>query len=413
MIEQGADERFCLNCGTPNPETHGFCNRCGVRIEFLRPLPTVADRLPGRYPIRFDVEYPQRLSRLLIFVKWWLLAVPQLLIVYALSTVSGVIGFVAWFAILFTRRYPKGLFEVVVGFNRWGANVTSYTGLLRDEYPPFATDPGRYPLRYEVDYPEKLNRWLIFVKWLIAIPHYVVLQILWLIAFLFWFIGWFAILFTGRFPKGMFDFIVGVMRWNYRVSGYTSLLRDEFPPYSMAAEAGPGTRRSVILSAIAGFLIVPIAVGGFIAASTVDYSETHELQVRYADALAYRSTNPINVEGTEVVLIGAQDPVSLGQSRTPRAGHRYVRFEMEITNIDSLFTSVDRQTFGLEDSRGRDHAPAQVQGAALGGQVISGETVAVGVVFEVPVGVEPRSLSYSPGFAAFLPFGERVRFEFR
>ena len=210
---------------------------------------------------------------------------------YALGTVSGVIGFVAWFAILFTRRYPKGLFEVVVGFNRWSANVTSYTGLLRDEYPPFATDPGRYPVRYEVDYPEKLNRWLIFVKWLIAFPHYIVLQILWFIAFLFWFIGWFAILFTGRFPKGMFDFIVGVMRWNYRVSGYTSLLRDEFPPYSMAAEAGPGTRRSVILSAIAGFVMVPIAVGGFIAFSTIDASETHEVPVRYSDALAQRSTS--------------------------------------------------------------------------------------------------------------------------
>ena len=407
------DERFCHNCGTPNPETYSFCSRCGVRIDFLRPLPTVADRLPGRYPIRFDVEYPQRLSRLLIFVKWWLLAIPQLLIVYALGTVSGVIGFVAWFAILFTRRYPKGLFDVVVGFNRWGANVTSYTGLLRDEYPPFATDPGLYPVRYEVDYPEKLNRWLIFVKWLIAFPHYIVLQILWLIAFLFWFIGWFAILFTGRFPKGMFDFIVGVMRWNYRLTGYTSLLRDEFPPYSMAAEAGPGTRRSVILSAIAGLIVVPVLIGGFIAASTLDYSETHEVQVRYSDALAQRSTFPVDVEGTEVILLGAEDPASLGQTRRPRQGQRHVRFELEITNIDSLFTSVDRQTFALKDSRGREHHPPLVQGVALGGQVLSGETVTVDVVFEVPLGVQPSSLTYSPGFAAFFPIGERVRFEFR
>ena len=90
-----------------------------------------------------------------------------------------------------------------------------------------------------------------------------------------------------------------------------------------------------------------------------------------------------------------------------------MRFELEITNIDSLFTSVDRQTFGLEDSRGRDHDPAVVQGVALGGQVLSGETVTVGVVFEVPRRRSAASLTYSPGFAAFLPFGERVRFEFR
>jgi len=274
-------------------------------------------------------------------------------------------------------------------------------------------DAPQFPLRFDVEYPENLNRWLIFVKWLIAIPHYVVLQILWLIAFLFWFIGWFAILFTGRFPRGMFDFIVGVMRWNYRVSGYTSLLRDEFPPYSLAAEAGPGSRRSVILSAIAGLIVVLLFVGGIITVSTIDYSETHEVQVRYSDALAQRSTFPIDVEGTEVVLLGAEDPVSLGQTRTPRAGRRYVRFELEITNIDSLFTSVDRQTFALKDSRGRDHNPTVVQGPALGGQVLSGETVTVGVVFEVPVGVQPSALTYSPGFAAFLPFGERVRFEFR
>jgi hypothetical protein len=241
----------------------------------------------------------------------------------------------------------------------------------------------------------------------------VVLQVLWLIAFLFWFIGWFAILFTGRFPKGMFDFIVGVMRWNYRLTGYTSLLRDEFPPYSMAAEAGPGTRRSVILSAAAGLMVVPVVVGGFIALSTLDYSETHVVQLRYSDALAYRSTNPINVEGTEVLLIGAEDPASLGQTRRPRQGQRHVRFELEITNIDSLFTSVDRQTFALRDSRGREHNPALVQGVGLGGQILDGETVTVGVVFEVPFGVQPASLTYSPGFAAFLPFGERVRFEFR
>lgn len=412
MIEQNANERFCHNCGVPNPESHSFCLRCGVRINFLRPLPAIADRLPGRYPIRYDVEYPERLSRLLIFVKWWLLVIPHLLITYALSTVSGVIAFIAWFAILFTRRYPKGLFDVVVGFNRWGANVTSYMALLRDEYPPFATDPGRYPVRYEIDYPEKLNRWLILIKWLLVIPHYIVLYILFFIAVLVWFIGWFAILFTGRFPRGMFDFLVGVMRWNYRVTGYTSLLRDEFPPYSMAAEAGPGSRTSVILSAIAGFVLVPVVVGGFIALSTIDVSETHEVPVRYSDALAQRSTFPVDIEGTEVILLRAEDSVNLGQTRIPRTGHRYVRFQLEITDIDSPFTSVARRTFVLQDSRGREHDPVVVQGVP-GEYILSGgETVTVGVVFEIPQGDQPSSLTYSPGFAAFVPFGERVRFEF-
>ena len=187
---------------------------------------------PGGYPLRFDVEYPEKLSRWLIFVKW-LLAIPHLLIIYALSSVSSVITFIAWFAILFTKRYPRGLFDFVVNINRWNANITAYVGLFRDDYPPFNWEPGKYSVTYEVDYPEELSRWLIFVKWLLAIPHIIVLFFLYIAAFVAWFIAWFAILFTGRFPRGMFDFIVGVLRWNYRVSAYTSLLRDDYPPFSL------------------------------------------------------------------------------------------------------------------------------------------------------------------------------------
>ena len=187
---------------------------------------------PGGYPVRFDIEYPDRLSRWLIFVKW-LLAFPHFLILYALGAVAAVITFIAWFAILFTKRYPRGLFDFVVNVNRWNANVLAYYGLFRDEYPPFSWEPGNYPVTYEVDYPQELSRWLIFVKWLLAIPHFIVLMFLYIAAFVAWFIAWLAVLFTGRFPRGLFDFIVGVVRWNYRVNAYTNLLRDDYPPFSL------------------------------------------------------------------------------------------------------------------------------------------------------------------------------------
>ncbi len=187
---------------------------------------------PG-YPLRYDVEYPEELSRWLIFVKW-LLAIPQQIVLWALGMASGVIGFIAWFAILFTKRYPRGLFDFVVNVNRWSANVGAYTGLLRDEYPPFSWEPGQYAVTYEVDYPEELNRWLIFVKWFLAIPHYIVLLFLFIAAAVVGFIAWFAILFTKRYPRGLFDFVVGVNRWNLRVNAYTSLLRDEYPPFSLS-----------------------------------------------------------------------------------------------------------------------------------------------------------------------------------
>ncbi len=186
---------------------------------------------PG-YPLRYDVEYPEELSRWLIFVKW-LLVIPQYIIVYALGVAASLIGLIAFFAILFTKRYPRGLFDFVVNVNRWGANVGAYYGLLRDEYPPFSWEPGQYAVTYEVDYPDELNRWLPLIKWLLAIPHVIVLMFLFVAVFVVYIIAFFAILFTKRFPRGLFDFIVGVSRWNYRVSAYQGLLRDEYPPFSL------------------------------------------------------------------------------------------------------------------------------------------------------------------------------------
>jgi hypothetical protein len=185
------------------------------------------------YPLRFDVDYPERLSRWLIFVKW-LLAVPHFVIIYALSLVASVITFIAFFAILFTGRYPEGLFKFVVGVYRWNANVSAYVVLLRDEYPPFSWDPGRYPVTFEVDYPERLSRWKIFVKWLLVIPNLVVLVLLGIVYYIVLIIVWFAILFTARYPRSLFDFSVGVHRWSLRMAAYASyLLTDEYPPFSL------------------------------------------------------------------------------------------------------------------------------------------------------------------------------------
>lgn len=185
------------------------------------------------YPIRYDVAYPERLSRGLIFIKW-LLAVPHYVIVYFLALAWEVVTFIAFFAILFTKKYPEGLFKFSVGVRRWQANVSAYVGLLRDEYPPFSMDAGQYAVVYEVDYPAELSRWLIFVKWLLVIPHILVVALLGVVTLLLGIVAWFAILFTGKFPRSLFDFIVGVQRWSERVNGYVSLFTDAYPPFSMA-----------------------------------------------------------------------------------------------------------------------------------------------------------------------------------
>lgn len=184
------------------------------------------------FPVAFDVEYPDRLSRLLIFVKV-LLAIPHFLVLYALMVVAEVLTFIAWFAVLFTGRYPRGMFDFVVGVFRWQYNVSAYANLMRDEYPPFSLESGQYPVTYSVEYPEKLSRWLIFVKWLLVIPQVIVLLALAIAYDVMLVISWFAILFTGHYPRGLFRFAVGLMRWGARVNAYVWLLRDDYPPFSL------------------------------------------------------------------------------------------------------------------------------------------------------------------------------------
>jgi hypothetical protein len=184
------------------------------------------------FPLRFDVDYSEQLNRWLPLVKW-LLAIPHLLILYALVNVAYVLAFIAFFAILFTKKYPQSMFDFVVNIYRWQNNVNAYLFLMRDEYPPFSWEPGQYPVTYEVEYPQELNRWLPLIKWLLAFPHYVALIFLGLAAAVVWLIAFFAILFTQRYPRGMFDFIEGVLRWGNRINAYVYLMRDEYPPFSL------------------------------------------------------------------------------------------------------------------------------------------------------------------------------------
>ena len=198
------------------------------------PPPPPAPAAPEDYPVSFDVEYPERLSRWKIFVKW-ILAIPHFIIISILLTVAGILELIAFFAVLFTKRWPRGLFDFTVQIYRWTGNTYAYAVLLmRDEYPPFSGESGQYPLSLDIEYREDLSRWMIFVKWLLAIPHYIVLIFVLLGAYVAVFIAFFAILFTGRYPRGMFDFVVGAARWAIRVQAYAHwFMTDRYPPFSL------------------------------------------------------------------------------------------------------------------------------------------------------------------------------------
>ena len=186
------------------------------------------------YPVRLDVDYPPRLSRLLIFVKW-LLFIPHYIVLYVMAIVVYVVLFISWFAVIITGRYPEGLFNFLVGFQRWTARVAAYLLLQTDRYPPFSLeDDPNYPVRLQIDYPPRIARWRPLVHWLLAIPVVIAAAIIGIIAFFAAFIAWFAILFTGRYPQSLFRAVTIALRWNARANTYYYWMIERYPPFVWA-----------------------------------------------------------------------------------------------------------------------------------------------------------------------------------
>ncbi|MSQ15373.1 MAG: DUF4389 domain-containing protein [Dehalococcoidia bacterium] len=185
------------------------------------------------YPISVSIPEPQRLSRWRVFFKSWLFIVPHLVALALLWVAMLMATAVALPAVLVTGRYPRRLFDFVVGVNRWGFRVAVYAALLRDEYPPFSLG-GPYPATFEVVYAERLSQRLGLVKWwLLAIPHYLILYLLYkLLLLLVLFLGIF-ILFKGRPHSQTFSLVRGILCWYARVGAYVTLLTDEYPPFSL------------------------------------------------------------------------------------------------------------------------------------------------------------------------------------
>jgi uncharacterized membrane protein len=195
---------------------------------------------PPPYPLTFDVDYPDReLNRVTTGFRL-ILAIPLLILLGLFArghpATAGLLLFLPVLALVVLRqKYPRWWFDFNLLLVRLEARIYSYLFLLRDEYPSVDQDQA---VRLDITYPDAkndLNRWLPLVKWLLAIPHYIVLVFLYIAAVVVVIIAWFAILFTGRYPRGMFDFVVGVLRWALRVGAYAFLLvTDRYPPFSLA-----------------------------------------------------------------------------------------------------------------------------------------------------------------------------------
>jgi Domain of unknown function (DUF4389) len=197
------------------------------------------------YPVRVDGALDRHLSRWLWLVKWFL-AIPHYVVLAFLWLTFAVLSVVAFFAILFTGRYPQPIFDFNVGVLRWTWRVQyyAYGALATDRYPPFSLrDDPSYPARLQVEYPERLSRGLVLVKWwLLAIPHYLVVGLFVGGTYAIWHGGLIGILaliaviavaFTGSYPEPVFDFVLGMNRWVLRVAAYAALMTDRYPPFRL------------------------------------------------------------------------------------------------------------------------------------------------------------------------------------
>jgi hypothetical protein len=201
-------------------------------------------------PVSLEAVLDQPLSRGLWLVKW-LLAIPHLIVLVGLWLALVATTIVAGFAILFTGRYPRSLFNFNVGVLRWTWRVQYYatSGIGTDRYPPFSLADVAYPASLSITYPDTLSRGLVLVKWwLLAVPHYIVIGFFvgggWVVGdgqlgtgAGLGLIGWLSViagvslLFTGRYPRGVFSFVMGLNRWFFRVVAYATLMTDTYPPF--------------------------------------------------------------------------------------------------------------------------------------------------------------------------------------
>ena len=233
---------FCVNCGAAHPDDAQFCPSCGQALGTARPRGPQWSGVP-EYPVLLAIENTPRHSRLTTFFRYPML-IPHVIVLLLYGVGAVVVAVIAWFAILITGRYPRGMFDFQVGYLRYAARVSCFSRLVTSGFPPFggSNDDG-YPVRLAVIYPEKLSRLKTFFRPLLAIPGYVINGAVGFLGGVLAFVAWFVILATGRLPEGMFDVMVMAIRYSTRYTAFGSLLltdqlpwfQDEAPPDAVTA----------------------------------------------------------------------------------------------------------------------------------------------------------------------------------
>ena len=368
-----------------------------------------------RYPMRFDVEYPASMSRWKTLLRaFFFVPVYVFLSLVQYFVFLGLM--LGWTTVFWRRKYPRWLFEGVSGGFGFSARSAAYLLLVTDKFPSFS--PGQNPVTLGFDDPPEghLSRWrVLFWKSVLLIPHFFVLQFVAIALFAVTVIAWFGILFTGNYPRGLFQFSVGVQRWYWRIQGYFASFNDRFPPYALSAEAGPASNGSAVANGIIGGLAAAGFAAIIVAAALVD-AEFQTVDVEYA-ALQEGEDQPTTrflAEFTDdeimLRLVRVTDPGDeLVEVLRPAASERIVVFQWTVVNTsgtgqlvahDAARLMFEYEENGEEQTVSRNAALIGVNNVVAPANVRAAGSATVQAVFVVPAGAEPLELRFRNGFAS-------------
>ncbi|MEP7367709.1 MAG: DUF4389 domain-containing protein [Acidobacteriota bacterium] len=381
---------------------------------------------PPQYPTRFDVAYPPALSRWKTLLRL-VLAIP-LMVTATLVTYLIYMGLlIGWTTVFWRKKYPDWLFRGVGGAMGYIARTFAYISLLTDKYPSFSQEDNPVTLEFDPPPSGQLSRWrVLFWKYLLLLPMGVVLSFLALAGFVVTVLAWFAILFTGHYPRGLFQFSVGIQRWHWRMYSYMASFNDRYPPYALSESAGPGSNSSVVINGIFGAVIVAIygviiiaavVAGGKHVTQNVNYDQLKagraQVTTTFSPTLQDRDHNSVLVR-----LSRAVDPGdSLIQVIRPASDQRIIVFQWTVVNGSSgsqlIAGDVARLKYSYDDggetkTKSIDAQIVGVNNVTAPANLDRGSTATVQAVFIVPEDAEPTELWFHHGFA-----NGGVKYQFR
>ncbi|MBK9341685.1 MAG: DUF4389 domain-containing protein [Dehalococcoidia bacterium] len=368
-----------------------------------------------RYPMEFEVEYPEHLSRWTTLIRG-ITVIPLLVLLPLFQYFAQFALMIGFTAVFWRRKYPGWLFSGLSGSFAYAARSHSYWLLLTDRFPSFSKEESPVTLNFDEPPSGHLSRWRVLLwKSILLIPHWIVLSFLGIAVVAVTVIAWFAILFTGRYPRGLFQFTVGVQRWYWRTMGYFASFNDRFPPYGLSAEDGPASNGATVANGIIGGLVAAGYAAIFVTAAAVGDNPVTADNLDYDRVVngqqqpSHRFREDFGTEEVLLRLTRAVDPgESLAEIIRPAPGERMIVFQWTVVNGTGSGALVERDAarVKVEYTEDGDRKTSTFSAAVIGvnnvtapANVSAFGTATVQAVFVVPEDAEVLELRFSGGFS--------------